>query len=361
MSKYFWAANGDFTSNIIENLSLEENKFNVGENKICIQDTCITKNEISQLKQLLPGYNIIERSPNLEMLTDYEIKLFLKEVFKKMHLASTYDEKNKIYGDFFINGLYDIRSGDSLSFIDFYINTNTDFNDLFLNIDSVNIFTKILNYEETATIIETDNLKERDDLIFSLSSTKIQNVGSRVYALMYNNYTILLVKLSILNESKWKILIYTTNILNSMFIKQNEIFNEKFKTNFDIINYFNSQNITVLTEYRYYIDNIRAISIIDGKFNLDIFKNNIFASYYKGEINLSDLTDDEIMKKIYDPLKFEYKDITLIDQEKEYLGYYELHNKYILMEDSNYLELRLIYGKKNSTDTYKWVLVYIKK
>ena len=366
MFNYFWAANGKYTSNIIEQLSIANNNFNVGDDRICIEDTCLTKNEISQLKELLPGFNIIKRSPILEKLTEYEVRLYLKEILEKINKASNDTEKNDIFNEFFIYGLYDPRSADKLSFNEFYLqsiddNDLIDFQNILLNLDSIGINNITLPSSIIMQAIETNNIKESNKLIFSLSFNDVQNIGTYIYHLVYNTYTIQLVKLTILGNPKWKIVLYTNNLLNTMYIKQDEIFNEKFKSYLNTIDYYNKNNTIELTEYRYYIDNVRAISLLDGKFNIDIFKSNIFTNFYKKTIDISNLTDDDIMSKIYNPLLFERKSITLLQDEKSYLGYYELHDIYILIEESEEIEIRLIYGKKNSTDNYKWMLVYIKK
>jgi hypothetical protein len=367
MSEYFWTANGQFIEKkIIEHLSTDGSHFNVKEDQICIDDTCLSKNDISQLKGLLPSFNIIERSSVLELLTEYEIKLYLKEIFKQIFLASTDLDKVGLLDKYFIYGLYDSKSADKISFNEFLLqksdNINVvDFQDIYLNIDSMNISVSSLPENMIIDAIQTNNIKASDRLVFVLSLGNVQNVGIKYYSIMYKNYVIQLMKLNVLGESRWRIILFTNNMLESIYIKQDEIFNSKFKNSLDIINIFNQRNELKLTEFRNYIDNIRAVSLLNGKFNLDVFKNNIFTNFYKKTLDLSNLTDDHIMKKIYNPLLFNKKDITLLQDQKNYLGYYELHNSYILLEDSEELELRLIYGKKNSTDIYKWMLVYMKK
>ena len=367
MSQYLWTANGQFIKkNIIEHLQTNENNFNIKDDQICIDDTCLSKNEISQLKGLLPSFNIIERSSILETLTDYEIKLYLKDIFKKIFLASNDLEKQNILNEYFIYGLYDPKSADKISFNNFLLKKNNninviDFQDIYLNIDLMNLKQYSLPENLIIEALKTNNITITDRLILVLSLGDVQNVGIKAYSTIYKNYTIQLIKVNILGESKWRILLFTNNMLESMYIKQDENFNSKFKSSLDIINIFNQRNELILTEFRNYIDNIRAVSLLNGQFNLDVFKNNIFTNFYKKTLDLSNLTDDHIMKKIYNPLLFNKINITLLQDEKNYLGYYELSNSYILLEDSEELELRLIYGKKNSTDIYKWMLVYIKK
>jgi hypothetical protein len=367
MSEYFWTANGHFIEKkIIEHLSTDGSHFNVKEDQICIDETCLSKNDISQLKGLLPSFNIIERSSSLEILTEYEIKLYLKEIFKQLFLASSDIDKIGLLNKYFIYGLYDPKSGDKLSFNNFFLQKNDnvnviDFQDIYLNVDSMSISVSSLPENMIIEAIKTNNMKASDRLVFVLSLGDVQNLGVKYYAIMYKNYTIQLMKLNILGESIWKFILFTNNMIESMYIKQDEIFNLKFKNSLDIINIFNQRNELKLTEFRNYIDNIRAVSLLDGKFNLDVFKNNIFTNFYKKTLDLTDLIDDHIMKKIYNPVLFDKKNITLLQDEKNHLGYYELHNSYILLENSEELELRLIYGKKNSTDIYKWMLVYMKK
>lgn len=365
MPQFFWSANGKFIKKeIIEHMT--DSHFNVKEDQICLDDTCLSKNEISQLKKLLPGYNILENSKILEELTEYEVKLYLKDIFKKIYLAQNDEQKIDLFSRYFIYGLYDLKSGDKLSFNSFYL-TKTDnisvidFQDIYLNLDNVNINMSSLPQSMIFSALNNNNIKVSDRLIFVLSLGDVQNLGVKYYSLNFKNYVIQLIKLNILGESMWKIVLFTTNMLESMYIKQDELFNNKFKTSLDLINIYNQRDFLQLTEFRDYIDNIRSVSLLDGSFDLDIFKNNIFTNFYKKTIDISMLTDDDIMKKIYNPLQYDKKEFTMLQDERSHLGYHELHNFYILLEDSDDIELRLIYGKKNSTDINKWMLVYIKR
>ena len=73
-----------------------------------------------------------------------------------------------------------------------------------------------------------NNIKSSDRLVFVLSLGDVQNLGVKFYSIMYKNYVIQLMKLNVLGESKWRIMLFTNNMLDSMYIKQDEIFNSKY-------------------------------------------------------------------------------------------------------------------------------------
>ena len=363
MSNYFWTVDGRYLKrNVIEYMT--NSNLNINNNSLCLDDVCITKNEISEIKRLLPGYNILERSKSFDGLTISEIKLYLKKVFEKI-LKSTNDvEKRNLFIKYFIYGLYDPKSADLLPFSDFYLNSDSkfiDFQDLYLAVDSFNINRIELPEDIIKYVMETKNTKIDDRLHLNISTNDIKNLGINAYMINYKNYTIQLIKVNATGENIWKMVLITSNLLNSMFIKQDEIFNDKFKKELEILNVYNLRNELSLTEFRDYIYNLRGVSLLDGKFNIDVFKNNIFVNYYKLTLDISKLTDDEIMSKIDNPDKFNKIEFKNLQDEKIYLGYYQLHTHYISLEDNEDYDIKLIYGQKNTTDIFKWMIIFIKK
>ena len=230
-----------------------------------------------------------------------------------------------------------------------------------MGIDNFTIASIKNSNESILEALETNNIKIDDRLIFNISYTDIQNMGINSYYISYKNYTINLIKATTSSDSGWKILLVTQNLLDSMFIKQDEIFNEKFKNELETLDIINLRNEISLTEFRSYISNLRGVSLLDGIFNLNVFKNGLFVNYYKETIDISDLTDEDIMSKIENPESFDKILFENLEDEKIYLGFYNLHEYYISLEDSDFVEIKLIYGQKNSTDIFKWLLVYIEK
>ena len=365
MSNYFWTIDGRYKQiNTIEHLTDGSSHFHVLDDSICIDDMCLDKNEISQLKELLPSFNIIERSSSLDTLTFYECKLLLKNIFISLLDASNDNEKINIFNNYFIYGLHDPKSGDKLSFNSFYLDNVSnfiDFQDIYLNIDSLDFNMVAMTESMIQNILESSKVQVTDRLIFCLSLADIKNVSINLYSTTFKEYTIQLIKITNNSESKWRIILLTNNLIEAMYIKQDENFNLKFNNELDVINILNQRNDISLTEFRNYVDNLRGVSLSDGIFDLQLFKNNIFIDYYKVSIDLSALTDDIIMQKIYNPDTFDKIEIINLEDEKIFLGYYELFNYYILLENSDDLELKLFYGKKNSTDIYKWMLLYLEK
>lgn len=363
MSNYFWTVDGRYLKkNVIEHMT--GSNFNVSNNSLCIDDICISKDEISELKRLIPGYNILERSAAFDSLTIGECKSFLKKVFSLIVQAGNDTEKNGIFEKYFFTGLYDPKSADILPFSSFYLDPSRnfiDFQDIYIGIDSFMIASIKNSNESILEALETNNIKIDDRLIFNISYNDVQNMGVNSYYISYKNYTFNLVKITTSAETSWKILLITQNLLNSMYIKQDDVFNEKFKKELETLDIFNQKNELSLTQFRSYVSNLRGVSLLDGKFNLDVFKNSLFVNYYKKTIDISDLTDEDIMAKVEAPESFDKIIFENLQDEKIYLGYYNLHDHYISLENNDKLEIRLIYGQKNSTDISKWMLVYIQK
>ena len=67
------------------------------------------------------------------------------------------------------------------------------------------------------------------------------------------------------------------------------------------------------------------------------------------------------MRKVDNPEIFIKMEFENLQDEKIYLGYYQLHAHYISLENNEDYDIKLIYGQKNSTDIFKWMVIYIKK
>ena len=363
MSNYFWTVDGRYLKkNMIEHMT--GSNFNVTDNSLCIDDICISKDEISELKRLIPGYNILERSAAFDSLTTSECKNYLKKVFSMIINAGNDTEKNGIFEKHFFNGIYDPKSADILPFSSFYLDASRnfiDFQDIYLAIDNFAITSVKNSNESVLSALETNNIKVDDRLIFNISYSDVQNLGINSYYISYKNYTFNIVKVTTTSDTGWKILLITQNLLSSMYIKQDEVFNQKFKKELETLDIFNLRNELSLSEFRSYISNLRGVSLLDGKFNLDVFKNSLFVNYYKQTIDISGLTDEDIMAKVENPDSFDKILFENLQDEKIYLGYYNLHDHYISLENTDEVEIRLIYGQKNSTDIFKWMIVYIQK
>ena len=191
MSNYFWTVDGRYLKkNMIEHMT--GTNFNVTDDSLCLDDICISKDEISELKRLIPGYNILERSATFDSLTISESKTFLKKVFSLIIQAGSDTEKNTLFQKYFVNGLYDPKSADILPFYSFYVDPSRnfiDFQDIYLGIDNFTIASIKNSNESILEALETNNIKIDDRLIFNISYTDIQNMGINSYYISYKNYT----------------------------------------------------------------------------------------------------------------------------------------------------------------------------
>jgi len=357
---YYWQANGS-----LKHVRMTE-FFKTQDDKICLGETCLTKDEIITIKKHLLNYDIMEHSKSLDSLEDNEIKEYIKDIFEKiLQNKENNSELDKIFNKYFTYSMFNPRTGGQIRMSDFYkLKENEefkyfDYQDLFINIEKLTVHKLNFDEDKIKEIISSNKYYATKNIIMILSNSKIIDVVSRWYYIQYGNIQIALMKITTNNEKKWVLSLTTQDLLKTIKNKQNDNFNNKFRSNIMLIESINGKLDISLTQYREYIDNIRFMSIYEGTFSLDIFKNNIFISYYKKDLDLSKLTNDDMMNILYNPELFEEKTFYNIMEEKVNLGYHSVNKKYYLLRDNTREEIRLIYGQKNITDKPKWKILYL--
>ena len=352
MANYFWSANGTLhKKNMIEHFSVRDDSF-------CIDTICLNKEELIQLKELLPNFNILERSDKLSNLSEYEIQLFIKEIFGKLIEGDEITRKN-LLKKYFVYGLYDSRTAGKLPFLSRY--NKIDFKDIYLNLDKIKFQEIRIPEDLILDILNRNYFNMSDKIKIYMVNGDVNNIGISSYYTKFNTLDIQLIKVSSLTDDRWRILMYDDALFNDMIKDQNLLFTEKYKMNFENINTINNKTTITITELRTLIENMRKISILDGNFDYKIFKNELLVGYYKKILDLSQLHDDELLNYLYNPTNFKEEIFEDLDEEKENLGFFELSNVYYLMENQERFKMMLIYGKNNSSDINRWFILYYNK
>ena len=94
MRNYQWTANGKFIKNYVENF---DQSFSINDNRLCIDDHCLTKDDINFIKESKDNYDIDEYINSKNIITLVEVKKYIKNMFKSIYdINDENDKKAKI-------------------------------------------------------------------------------------------------------------------------------------------------------------------------------------------------------------------------------------------------------------------------
>ena len=98
----------------------------------------------------------------------------------------------------------------------------------------------------------------------------------------------------------------------------------------DSINTINSKEQITKTEYMKLLDDYKTASVLDGKYNYNTFKDNIFLKQYNIPINLDIITEEYYNSSIYNSNTFTLKQLSddNIAELKIKLSVQAISNKY---------------------------------
>ena len=214
MSNYFWTANGNyFKKSIYEHLD----NLTVTNDKICIQDTCLSKDEIIILKESVADYSIFENVNNKDILTEYEVKEYVKEIFRIINSSLDENERKNNIDKYLCHGLKDMKLNSIFKFTDKY--NELDFNRFYMAVPELNIQTIDFS-EEDVTKIVTSNLivDPRDSKKrFVITDDDIINIAPKYHFFTYDDFEFLLVKAKT-SDYYWKIVIMWDQLVNDAYV-----------------------------------------------------------------------------------------------------------------------------------------------
>ena len=275
MSNFFWGANGNYVKkNIIEHLS---KGFTANDDNICIDDTCLTKNELVLLKQKVTGYSIFDSVNKKDILSTEEVKVYMKEIFRIIHNSENDEQKIINIEKYLAYGIYNKRLGKNAKLSPKY--KNLDFLKFFMSADDFNIGSAIFTEDVIKGIIENNYMLEPSDerKHFVLVLDNNIAVNPKYHYVIYGpeNMIFILYKIHA-KDYYWKILITYDSLINEIANEFDELYATTYKDQFDNINVINAKEQITKIEYMKLIDDYKIVSIMDGKYNFQVLKDKIF-------------------------------------------------------------------------------------
>ena len=357
MSNFFWTADGQY---INKNLYEHLNNLSVTDDKFCIQDTCLSKDEMIQLKESITNYNIFENVNNKDVVTIREIKEYLKEIFRIIHTSSDNDRMTNI-NKYLAYGVNDIKSGDIYRFNEKY--NQLDFNQLYMAIPDINISVFTFNENEIQDILLKNIIIDSRNPLnrFVITNDNITNIASNYFFFIYNEIEFLVCKPKT-NDYRWKITIFWDQLIIDAYNQLDTEFQNKYKTNFDNISNTNLKEDITKVEYMKLFDDIKDISVKEGIYDYDSFKDNVFIKQYNTILNIDIITKEYFDSVIYNSDKFVSQEILnddILIELKTRLGVDSVSGKYYILDENESYSIRLLKVKYPDNDEFKWQILYL--
>ena len=198
MKNYLWTADGKFKKiNILERFDQD---FSINNNQICIDDYCITKDDISFLKKQVNEYAIDKYIESKNLITINDAKKYVKFVFESIY-NSPDNKKKEIINKYFSFGWYDKRTSFIKEISELYID-NIDFFDAYVQSDFFTMNSLILPDELVKEIKDTGRsiLMGDDRLNFKVTNDTIDEVVPQAYYVMDEFYKFLLIRVKSTNK-----------------------------------------------------------------------------------------------------------------------------------------------------------------
>ena len=358
MYNFIFTADGKFIkkNNIIETFN---NSFSISNDKICIDDTCLTKSEITLIKNQISNNEIDKIINDKDSLSNKDVIIYVKEILNQIKNSNDNQYKYNLFNKYLCHGIFDDRTNTTFKFDKYYI--DLDFNKFYENIDNRAIYLGNFKEEEVLEIIKNNRVDQKTDprKKFVVTDKNIIGVNNNYYYFLFEEYLFILVKLKTDEENRWKLVITSDELINKISIEINENFTLMFKNNFDNLILLNQKSELLRNDFINLINNYKTISKYNGEYNFNIFKINICINYYDEQINLENYDENYFNENIINSSIFESKtfpsdkivDLKLrMNLEDIKLIYYKLHN-------SLFIYLISVLEKDNSIHEWKILIL----
>ena len=357
MSNYLWTADGAY---IKKNLYEHLNNFTVDNDKFCVQDTCLSKSEMILLKESVANYSIFQNVNNKDILTKYEVQEYIKEIFRIISVSSG-DEKMANINKYLAYGLNDIKTGSNYSFAPKYNEIN--FNNLYLAIPDINITTLNFSEEQVQNIITTNRIDFPEDSRkrYVITNKNITNILLKYHSFVYNNMKFMLFKPQA-DGYYWKLLIEWGDLISEASNSLDRNYKKIYETNFNSINIINTKETITKIEYMKLIDDLKIISIKNGKYDNNSFKDNIFIKQYNVPLNLEIITKEYFDNVIYQSNNFTLSEISnndILIELKTRLGVDFISNKHYILDNTESSSIRLLRVKYPNNNNFQWQILFL--
>lgn len=370
MSNFLWTANGQLQKkNIIEHLST----FSVDDDKLCIQDTCLSKEEIIMLKESVADYKIFDNVNKKDYLTTKEVKQYVKELFRIIYVSK--DESNTNNVNYLTNinkyinyGLNDPKTNDDINLNIEY--GKYDFSKLSAKIDDINNINEF-KWDENfiSGVMEKNRIDIPDDprkrFVILDSGVDILSINSVYYYFTIDKIGYALIKpTSTENVSYWKLLIIDDDMITRVSRDFDNNFSERYDTQINLINEINNKDKITRVEYLSLLEKLKEISIKDGEFYFDSYKDKLFIKYYRTPFeNELDIIDEPYFK---DNIEFGVNfSKSLISDESKLLelkirlGVDAVKPTHYILEKTETIDMRLLSVKYKGMNDYKWQILFL--
>ena len=358
MSNFFWTTDGKYIKkDIIEHLS---NGFTINENNLCIDDVCISKDELVLLKQQVTEYSIFDIINKKDILTNEEVKIYMKEVFKKIY--SSEDKKIANIEKYLAYGIYNNRLGEVIKLSSKY--KDLDFLKFYYDVDDFTINTKAYSQDEIEHLISNNFYLFPDDSrkYFVLQNGDNTAVSPEHYFVVANGILFIIYKIRA-EDYIWKILISIESIVEEISNEFDDLYTETYRINFENINSLNSQDEITKIKLVNLLDEYKIISIMKGEYDFDVFKDNLFIKQFNNPLILNNITEEFIDLNIYNIENIQLTELNddQVIELKIKMSLFDLKKKYYVLISSDVFNIYLLNVKYNQDTAFKWQILYLEE
>ena len=358
MHNFIFTATGNFIKkyNIIENFS---NNFSVSNDQICIDDTCLTKSEITLIKNQVTMSEIDKIINDKDTLSDGDVIIYIKDILNQIKNSNDDQYKSNLFNKYLSYGVFDQRTLSIFKFNKYYL--KLDFETFYKNMDNRAIYKVNFKEDEVTDILKNNRVDDKNDerKKYVVLEENIIGVNSNYYYFINEGYVFILLKVRTDDENRWRIIITNDNLINEISLEINENFILMFKDNFNNIVLINAKDELLKLDFSNLIDNYKAISINDGIYDYNLLKINFFINYYDGILNLENYDENYFNEKIVNTNVFEKREFPsdkIIDLKIKMdlndikLIYYKLSNEL-------FIYLVKVFDKDN--DDFQWKILIL--
>lgn len=333
MYNFIFTADGKFIKrDIYETFN---NNFSVSNDQICIDDTCLTKSEITLIKNQVSMNEIDKIINDKDSLTNKDAIIYVKDILLQLKNSNDNQYKSELFKKYLSYGIYDERTSSISKFNDHYL--QLDFNKFYDNMDNRAIYSVNFKEDEVLDILKNNRVDDKNDerKKYVILDNNIIGVNSNYYYFINDGYIFIIIKLRTENENRWRVLITNDNLVDKISINMDENYYLMYKDYFNNIAIINSNVNLLRDDFLNLVNNFKTISILDGNYNYKVFRNNFFLKKYDNLINLDIYDENYFIENILNSnvfIKNTFSSDKIIDLKLRMdiddinLDYYKLNN-----------------------------------
>ena len=359
MHNFIFTATGDFIkkNNIFENFI---NNFSVSNDQICIDDTCLTKSEITLIKNQVTMSEIDEIINNKDSISNGDVIIYVKDIFRQIKNSNDDQYKFTLFNKYFTYGIFDDRTNSVYPINKYYL--EMDFESFYESMDTRAVYSGTFSEKEVTDILKNNRIDDgRDERkkYVVIKNSNIIGVNNIYYYFIIDGFIFLVFKIRTDDEYRWRLVIMDDNLINNISLEIDENYLLMFKDNFNNIVLINAKDEILRLDFLNLIDNYKSISINEGEYDYNYLKVNLFINYYDTILNLENYDEDYFNVNILNSNVFDKREFPSdkiidlkikMDLEDIDLIYYKL---------SNELFIYLVKVITKDNDDYQWKILIL--